>query len=96
VTEHSGYISSIDAETIGRASVQIGAGRPVKGAPVDHSVGFVLHAKIGDRVEPGTSLMTIHARNHDDVQAVLPSLISAYSIVPDQVTPPPTVIEVIK
>ncbi len=96
VAEHSGYISSIDAETIGRASVQIGAGRPVKGAPVDHSVGFVLHAKIGDRVEPGTSLMTIHARSHDDVQAILPSLISAYSIVPDPVTPPPTVIEVIK
>jgi pyrimidine-nucleoside phosphorylase len=35
----------------------------MKGDPIDHSVGIVVHHKVGDRVETGQPLFTIHA--HD-------------------------------
>jgi pyrimidine-nucleoside phosphorylase len=57
----SGYLSEIQARTVGEASVTLGAGRAKKSDPVDHAVGFVIHHKVGDRVEVGDSLFTIHA-----------------------------------
>jgi len=57
-----GYVSRCDARRIGEASVRLGAGRERKGDPIDHSVGVVVHAKVGDRVEAGEPLFTVHAR----------------------------------
>lgn len=59
----SGFLSQIQARTIGEASVALGAGRAKKGDPVDHAVGFVIHHKVGDRVEAGQPLFTIHAND---------------------------------
>ncbi len=59
----SGFLSQIQARTIGEASVALGAGRAKKGDPVDHAVGFVIHRKVGDRVEAGQPLFTIHAND---------------------------------
>jgi len=57
----SGYLSEIQARTVGEASVTLGAGRAKKSDPVDHAVGFLIHHKVGDRVEAGDLLFTIHA-----------------------------------
>ena len=92
----AGYITSIDAETIGRASVEIGAGRAVKGAAIDHAVGFVLHKKIGDSVAAGESLATVHAASEDAVEMALRSVRSAFRVAQDRVEPLPTVLEVIQ
>lgn len=59
----SGFLSQIQARTIGEASVALGAGRAKKGDPVDHAVGFVIHHKVGDRIEAGQPLFTIHAND---------------------------------
>ena len=48
----------------------LGAGRAVKGAPVDHAVGLVLQRKVGDRVEAGEPLATVHARGEVPVERV--------------------------
>jgi pyrimidine-nucleoside phosphorylase len=90
-----GYISTIDAEAIGRASVDIGAGRAVKSAFIDHSVGFVLHKKIGDHVSLGNALVTIHARTQEAADSIKPALQAAFQVVQTPVAPPPTVLEVI-
>ena len=92
----SGYVASIDAETIGRASVEIGAGRAVKGASIDHSVGFVLHKKIGDVVSIGDSLATVHAASDRDSEAAVASVLAAYNIADARVQLLPTVLEVIQ
>lgn len=60
---HSGYLKHIDAKEVGETSVELGAGRAQKGDPIDHSVGVVVHAKVGDRVEKGQPLFTIHAND---------------------------------
>jgi len=59
----NGFLSQIQARTIGEASVALGAGRAKKGDPVDHAVGFVIHHKVGDRIEAGQPLFTIHAND---------------------------------
>ncbi len=95
-SDTEGYVTAIDAETIGRSSVEIGAGRAVKGAAIDHSVGFVLHKKIGDTVSAGESLATVHAASEDEVQVALRSVRSAFTIGAERVEPLPTVLEVIQ
>jgi pyrimidine-nucleoside phosphorylase len=58
-----GTIAAIDAGEIGWAAVHLGAGRQAKGESIDHSVGFVLAAKVGQQVTTGQSLGQIHAND---------------------------------
>lgn len=74
----AGYIAQIDAERIGLASVRLGAGRQRKGDPIDHSVGFVLQAKVGDKVNAGDPLIEIYARSQHEAQAIHQALLEAY------------------
>jgi pyrimidine-nucleoside phosphorylase len=74
----TGYITAIQAECIGMASVALGAGRRHKGDPIDHAVGLVLLAKVGDYVRAGAPLIEVHARSLDQAQGVVPELLSAY------------------
>ncbi|MFN2521394.1 MAG: thymidine phosphorylase [Candidatus Limnocylindria bacterium] len=62
------YVAAIAADQIGQASVRLGAGREVKGQPIDHAAGIVLHAKVGDRVERGQPFAEVHraGRPSDD------------------------------
>jgi pyrimidine-nucleoside phosphorylase len=90
-----GYVSQIDAETIGRASVEVGAGRAVKEAKIDHSVGFVLQAKVGDRVEVGDGLATIHAASQTSALTIERMLRPAFGIGPQPVQKAPTIREVV-
>ena len=57
----SGYVSHIEAEDVGLVSMHLGGGRATKESEIDLSVGVVLRKKVGDRVEAGESLGTIHA-----------------------------------
>lgn len=90
-----GWVERIDAEAIGLASVEIGAGRKVKTDSIDHRVGFVLHAKIGDQVAEGAKLVTIHAATQESARNIEPAIRSAFVISSREVQPPPAVLEVI-
>ena len=59
--EKAGYISRIDAEEVGLVAMHLGGGRATKESDIDLSVGVILRKKLGDRVEAGESLATIHA-----------------------------------
>jgi pyrimidine-nucleoside phosphorylase len=56
----AGTVQAIDAEAIGVAAVALGAGRARVEDAVDHAVGLVVRKKVGDRVEVGEPLVTIH------------------------------------
>ena len=74
LAQHQGYVARLDALTIARASNLLGAGRQRKGDPIDLAVGVVLHAKVGERIEQGQPLLTIHAsdaRRLEDARRVL-------------------------
>jgi pyrimidine-nucleoside phosphorylase len=55
-----GYLTHLDAELVGRASVILGAGRDRVEDPVDHSVGIMLLAKPGDLVSEGDAILELH------------------------------------
>ena len=57
----SGWLKAVRARVIGETSVDLGAGRAKKGDLIDYGVGIIVHHKVGDRVETGDPLFTIHA-----------------------------------
>ena len=73
----SGFLSQVQARSIGEASVALGAGRAKKGDPIDHAVGFVIHHKVGDRVEAGQPLFTIHADDAEKLAEARTSVLNA-------------------
>jgi pyrimidine-nucleoside phosphorylase len=85
----SGYLEQVQARTIGKASVELGAGRAKKGDPVDHAVGFVIHHKVGDRIEKGQPLFTVHASDAKKRDAAKKSVLSAHVIEEMPVPPLP-------
>jgi pyrimidine-nucleoside phosphorylase len=78
LASQGGTIAAIDAEALGRATVALGAGRATKADAIDHAVGIVLARKVGDSVAAGEPLLTIHAQNAAQVEAVTPDLLAAY------------------
>jgi len=59
----AGYLAEVNAALIGETSVHLGAGRAKKGDAIDHAVGLVVDHKVGDYVEAGAPLFTIHAND---------------------------------
>ena len=74
----SGYLEQVQARIIGEAAVALGAGRAKKGDPVDHAVGFVVHHKVGDRVENGQPLFTVHANDESLLVEARQAVLAAY------------------
>ncbi len=56
----SGTLVSTNCEQFGIALAMLGGGRETKEDRIDHAVGLEFHKKIGERVEKGEPLATIH------------------------------------
>ncbi|HXJ05236.1 MAG TPA: thymidine phosphorylase, partial [Candidatus Acidoferrum sp.] len=56
----AGFISATNCEQLGTALATLGGGREKKEDSIDHAVGLEFHKRIGDRVEKGEPLVTIH------------------------------------
>jgi pyrimidine-nucleoside phosphorylase len=70
-----GFITGTDCEGFGIALAMLGGGREKKEDKIDHGVGLEFHKRIGDRVEKGEPLATIHY-NSDAKLAEAKSLIA--------------------
>ena len=57
---HGGYITHLNAEACGMASLALGAGRVRKEDVIDYSAGIVLHKKTGDFVAAGDTIAFLH------------------------------------
>jgi len=58
--DKQGFIHEINALEIGLTTVDLGAGRKIKGEKIDPAAGIVLNKKIGDEVEKGELLAVLH------------------------------------
>ena len=67
----TGFVSALGAESIGRASNALGAGRNRLEDPVDHAVGVVLRVRLGDSVREGDPLMELHHRDGRGLTAAI-------------------------
>ena len=84
----AGFVSHIKAEQVGLVSMHLGGGRATKEDTIDLSVGVVLHKKVGDRVEAGESLGTIHASDEGKAAEAVQLLQSCYELSEEPVTKP--------
>ena len=86
-----GVVATIEAEEIGRAGVDLGAGRHRKGDPIDPATGIVFRAKVGDAVDAGAELGTVHARGEGQAEAAVRWVAAAVRIQDEPVEAPPLV-----
>ncbi len=84
-----GFISQVNARSVGEAAVALGAGRAKKGDPIDHAVGFVIRKKVGERVRKGEPLFEIHANNVEKLAETRNTVLSAHTISDESVSPLP-------
>lgn len=76
-----GYVRRIDAEQLGIAAMQLGAGRATKDAIIDHAVGLILRRKVGDHVAAGETIALLHASKDDEAnRAIIEHVQEAYTI----------------
>jgi len=88
--KEDGWVKEIHAEKIGTAAMVLGAGRATKESEIDLAVGLVLNKKVGDPVNAGESLVTIHS-NREDISDCL-KLLEESIILSEQKTEKPKLI----
>lgn len=76
----SGEILAIDAAAAGRVSLQLGAGRQRVHEGIDFSVGLSNIRKVGERINAGEALLTVHAKDNPSAEAACENLHSAIRI----------------
>ena len=92
----NGFVRRIEAEQVGLVSMHLGGGRATKDSEIDLSVGLVLHKKVGDSVEAGESLATIHAASPEKAAEAAELLRVCYSFSPDPVQRSPFIKDIIR
>lgn len=75
-----GYITHMNTEQCGIASVILGAGRTVKDGPIDYSAGIVMHKKTGDSVTVGESIATLYASDESLLNNAAQTYLEAITI----------------
>ena len=83
-TEKKGWINDIDAMSIALACLELGSGRKTLTDSVDHAVGAIIEAQVGDEVEIGDPLIVIYHRE-ELPDGLSEKISSAFSVSLEQV-----------
>lgn len=91
-----GMVSEVDAMGVARAALKLGAGRTHTDAQIDPSVGFSDLIKVGELLEPGSTIGTVHAATQEQAESAKTALLEAISVetLPHS-DPPPLILEVL-
>jgi pyrimidine-nucleoside phosphorylase len=93
LAEADGYLRGLDALTVARAGIELGAARERKGDPIDLAVGVYLEAKVGDRIGRGEPLAVLHANDPARLAAAERILRGGVSISATPVAQPTLILE---
>jgi pyrimidine-nucleoside phosphorylase len=91
----NGFLQEINAQIIGETSVEMGAGRAKKEDKIDHRVGIIVHRKVGDFVNQGDLLFTLHARDKSSMISAKERILKAHKWSSERCEPLPLFYEVI-
>ena len=83
--EENGWINDIDAMSIALACLELGSGRKTLTDTVDHAVGAIIEAQVGDEIETGEPLIVIYHRN-ELPDGFSESISSAFSVSSESVS----------
>lgn len=78
--EKDGYVCHMDTESIGIASVCLGAGRSRKDDVIDYKAGIILKKKYGEPVKAGETLAVLYADDEKLFAEAEKKLLAAYEI----------------
>jgi len=92
----AGFVTKVDAELIGRASVALGAGRDRVEDPVDFAVGISVLVRPGDPVRNGDALLELHYHDRGRLQTALALASRAIVIGDERPKPGPLVVGEVK
>lgn len=95
IAQASGYITAIETNELGLASVKIGGGRAKKDDIVDPAVGIMMHKKLGDAVKAGEPLATLYV-NTEAPEEVQAQVLNSFTIGETKPELPPLIHEVIR
>ena len=73
-----GFLAEINAREVGETACLLGGGRERKGDPIDHTVGVIVHHKVGDKVFAGDPLFTIHANDEEKLEHARQKMLAAH------------------
>lgn len=88
----AGFLSRVDADGVGRAVLLLGGGRRAVTDAIDPAVGVSRLRKVGERVECGEPLATLHARTRAEAEALVPQVLGAFSFSDEPVAAPALVL----
>ncbi len=92
-----GYISAVNAEGYGLASLSLGAGRNTKEDVIDLSAGICLCAKLGDSVKAGDPIAELYTTAHPDkLSDAERQLLACTEISPEPPQPRPLILSVVE
>ncbi len=63
----SGYVVKMHTENLGRILIELGGGRRLASDTVDPTVGMVFHQKLGSKVQAGSPMVTLYAKESTDL-----------------------------
>jgi pyrimidine-nucleoside phosphorylase len=85
----AGYVAEIDAGDIGWSCVKLGGGRMVKSAGIDPAVGAIIPVKVGDRIDAGDLIGTVHAEDEGGMALARQELLRSITWSEEPITPLP-------
>ncbi|QPC46760.1 pyrimidine-nucleoside phosphorylase [Mangrovibacillus cuniculi] len=91
----AGFVTAIDAESVGIAAMYLGAGRATKEDDIDHSVGITLLKKVGDEVAEGETFAYLLS-NTETAEDAEKKLLSAYTFGTEKPEERPLIHKIIK
>ena len=92
----TGFIHRVGCRATGEASMLLGAGRNTVADKVDPAVGIEFRLKVGDKVEKGDLLATLHYNDRAKLDAALARLDGAFDIAEESAPTRPLVRRVIE
>ena len=79
-SQNSGYVQTINSESIGIASMMLGAGRERVDSKIDHAVGIILQKKVGEPVLEGEALCVLEYNDSTRLHEAVEHINHAYTI----------------
>jgi pyrimidine-nucleoside phosphorylase len=91
--DRGGYLSVLDAELVGRATLALGAGRNKVDDVVDPAVGAMVFAHPGDRLRAGDPIIELHYRREEDLAGAVALIRCAIEIADEPPVLLPLIVE---
>jgi pyrimidine-nucleoside phosphorylase len=93
LSPESGFISGLNALSIGKACVVLGAGRRTKDSEIDHSAGIELLKKTGAKISKGEPIAKLYFNDASKMEEAKSMVTEAFTFSNDLVNPMPLIIK---